>query len=89
MYEIQDGRGKVVGRADTFDAAEERLEELCAQAAAQAAANGEGTREMVLEWRIVESATGRVAARMSYSPDDSGRPYEPITQIAPTIGEQE
>jgi hypothetical protein len=83
MYEIRDDRGHTVDTRPTFGEAEARLEEICAQATKQAAASGEGTRGMTLRWTIVDTTTGEVAGVMSLSPDDSGRPYTPISEASP------
>lgn len=83
MFEIRDDFGHVLATRPDFESAERLLEELCEEATRQAAASGEGTREMTLSWTIVNTITGRTAARMELSPDDSGQPYEPISRIAP------
>ncbi|PZG20623.1 hypothetical protein [Nonomuraea aridisoli] len=83
MYEIRDERGNVLDTRETFDAAEQRVEALCAEATKQAAASGEGTRGMTLRWTVVDADSGEVAAVMSMSPDDSGRPYRPISEASP------
>jgi hypothetical protein len=83
MLEIRDERGNVLDSRPTFEAAEARLEELCAEATAQAAASGEGTREMTLRWTLYDTDADMVAGYMLLSPDDSGRPYTPISQAVP------
>lgn len=80
MYEIRDERGNVLDTRPTFDAAETRIEELCAQATAQAAASGEGTKGMTLRWTIHDTTTNTPVAHMLLTPDDSGHPYKPITR---------
>lgn len=68
MFEIRDERGNTLDSRPTFEAAEQRLDELCAEATRQAAANGEGTAGMTLAWTIVDTSTGEMAATMSMSP---------------------
>lgn len=82
MYEIRDERGNVLDERPTFEAAEERLEEICAAATEQAAANAEGVDEMTLRWTIVDTNTGQEAGWMALTPDVT-RPYEPISQAQP------
>ncbi|WP_326829666.1 hypothetical protein OIE13_05890 [Streptosporangium sp. NBC_01810] len=81
MFQIRDERGNVLDERPTFEAAEERLEEICRQATEQAAANAEGVNEMTLRWTIVDTA-GREVGWMSLTPDTT-RPYEPISQAQP------
>ncbi|MGI5286618.1 hypothetical protein ACQEVF_25220 [Nonomuraea polychroma] len=88
MYEIRDERGNVLDTRPTFDAAETRLEELCADATRQAAASGEGTRGMTLRWTIYDTDADQVAAWMVLTPDDSGQPYRPISEASPEHQEQ-
>lgn len=79
MFEIRDERDRVLDERPTFEEAELRLEEMCAEATEQAAANGEGTAGMMLRWSIYDSDAGAVAGYMLLSPDGSGRPYQPIS----------
>lgn len=83
MFEIRDERGNVLDSRPTFDAAEARLEEICAQATEQAAASGEGTRDMTLRWTIHDTDTNQIAGWMVLTPDDSGEPYTPISEASP------
>lgn len=83
MYEIRDEHGNVLDARPTFPQAEQRLEEICADATRQATAGGEGTRGMTLRWTIVNTDTGQVEGLMSLSPDDTGHPYEPISETSP------
>ncbi|MGP3917659.1 hypothetical protein [Nonomuraea sp. 10N515B] len=82
MYDIRDELGNVIDSRPTFDEAEQRIEEICAQATEQAAASGEGTRGMNLRWTIYDTRAGEVVGFMVLSPDDSGQPYTPISQAA-------
>ncbi|MFI6819250.1 hypothetical protein ACIBG7_43165 [Nonomuraea sp. NPDC050328] len=84
MFEIRDERENVLDTRPTFAEAELRLEEICAEATEQAAASGEGTKDMTLSWTIYDTEAGALAGYMLLSPDDSGRPYVPISQTRPT-----
>lgn len=77
MYEIRDERGNALDSRPMFDEAEQCLDEICRQAAAQAAANGEGTSGMTLSWTIVNTDTGELASTMTMTPDVTGN-YESI-----------
>lgn len=76
MYEIRDERDNTLDSRPTFEAAEQRLDELCGEATQQTAANGEGTEDMTLAWTIVDSNTGQVAATMRMSPGSG--PYRSV-----------
>ena len=39
---------------------------------------------MQLRWTIYDTDAGAVAGYMLLTPDDSGQPYEPISQADPT-----
>ena len=77
MYEIRDDYGHVRRRPQTLSAAERALEELCAEAHAQATANAEGTRDLWIRLRVVDEH-GETILWREYNPDPS-KPYVPLT----------
>lgn len=76
MYEIRDELDHVRRRPETLSAAERALEELCAEAHAQAKASGEGTRDMWIRLRVVDEL-GETILWREYNPDPD-KPYVPL-----------
>ncbi|RCG31944.1 hypothetical protein DQ384_05220 [Sphaerisporangium album] len=78
MYEIRDELGNVLDAPATVPLAEQALEELCAQAHAQAVANGEGADDLWVRLRVVD-AHGQTVMFRYYNPDP-GKPYVPLNR---------
>jgi hypothetical protein len=79
MYEIRDELDQLCRKTDGFPAAERAMDDLCAQAHAQAVASGEGTSDLWHRFAVIDTATGEEVAFRSYNPDPS-TPYVPLNQ---------
>jgi hypothetical protein len=77
MYEIRDELNNVLGRPDSIPAAEQAIEEICAQVHAAAAAGGEGSADLWIHLRVIDG-NGETVMFRDFNPDPTA-PYRPLT----------